>query len=240
MRSTTRKATLILAIIALLLVSMAPASASPAYTVDAYSHFNTTSVTVAVGQPFTLDLYTNGGSNAVIAQQSYLLFPASQLQVTVGGSCTPLESLQPDYSTFSTVLQNDVCNGPNPCTNWRGQTYPSGSIGFASGKFGGPIGGDFRVASVPMCATQAGTAVLHWQFSPPYAPNRDSRVVDANGVTVSSSALYQDVTVIVLGDTPTPTVTPTATNTPTATDTPTASPPTPTATPCHTRRCVQP
>src|SRR5439155_12761505 len=114
----------------------------------------------------------------------YLTFTNSLLQnVLVGsGGCGVLtNTLTPDTSTFDSVLQNEVCNGPGTCT-FRGQPTNPGSIAFASGALTHPNpNGDFRVAQEAFCATAVGDAVLHWQFSPPDPVTRDSTVVDQFG-----------------------------------------------------------
>src|SRR3954447_9662278 len=125
-----------------------------AFTVDAFAYFTpSTPITVSVGTTFTLNLYINSGSpnNFVTAAQNYLTYNNAVLQVVNPNSaCTPISTIQPDLDSFDSVLQNEVCNGPSPCTS-RGNTVQPGSIAFASGSIGScPDGcqGIFRIASV--------------------------------------------------------------------------------------------
>ncbi len=202
---------------------------------DAFAHLVPGEITVTVGTKFTLDLKINDGTNAVIAQQSYLTFTNTLLQVvdTAQSGCVAATTVSPDLSFFPVTLQNVTNNG-------------TGELTYASGTFGAPVpaGSDFRVARVSFCGTTPGDAVLHWQFSPPAPINRNSQINDDNNLPVSNPALYIDGIVHVVGNptaTPTPTHTSTftptpthtATRTPTPTHTPT-SPPTGTATPSHT------
>src|SRR5207249_3055515 len=84
-------------------------------------------------------------------------------------------------------------------------------------------GGDFQVARVGLCAVAAGTATLHWQFSPPFPANRNTGIVDSNctGNATHDPALFTDYVINVVTGPGTPTRTPTPGNSPTATNTPT-------------------
>ena len=132
-----------------------------------------------------------------------------------------------DSTVFDAVLQNEVCNGPAPC-NFRGNIVPPGSAAFASGALNNPpyTGPPFRVARIGFCAVAPGTAVLHWEFSPPSPPTRDTQIVDENSNVVSNPACYVDYIINVVAATPT--ATPVQRQ---PTDTPVPPPPAPTDTP---------
>ena len=90
--------------------------------------------------------------------------------------------MQPDNLYFDTTLQNEVCNGPKPCL-FRGMLTDPGDMAFASGALMDPrcqngCTGDFRVAAIGLCATAPGQAILHWQFSPPAPPTRNTEIID--------------------------------------------------------------
>ena len=160
----------------------------------AYAHLQPSSpITVSVGTSVTLDLLVNSGTHDALSQQSYLTFPPTLLQNVLPGTAgTPSDSLSADLTSFPAVLQNQVCNGPGPCT-FGNLTAPAGSIAYASGVLTGTaVGGDFRVAQVTFLATALGDATVHWQFSPPDPANRNSRINDANNQQISEPALYQD------------------------------------------------
>jgi hypothetical protein len=160
----------------------------------AFAHFQpATPITVSVGSTFTLDLLINGGGHAIRAQQSYLTFPQNLLQnILVGSNGTVTNSVTPDQTSLETVLQNQVCNSPTPCT-FGSLVAPAGSIAYASSTFSATAPtGDFRVAQVAFAANQPGTATLHWQFSPPDPANRNSQINDTSNNVVSGPALYQD------------------------------------------------
>ena len=176
-----------------------------------FAHFSPAGPqTVAVGVPFTLDLLVNSGSNLASAQQSYLTFTNSILQnVQVGQfTCVVTGTITADTTSFDAVLQNEVCNGDNPCDFGR-IIDPPASISFASGALNNaPTSGDFRVAQVAFCGMATGDAVIHWQFSPPAPPNRDRNIVDDSSNTVSNPTLYAYYLVHIV-----PAATATATNT---------------------------
>src|SRR5207249_653391 len=146
-------------------------------------------------QQFVLDMMINTGGFTVGAQQAYLTFTYQLLDnvSATATSCTLANIVTPDLAVFEAVLQNEVCNGPNPCV-FRGSTVGPGSIAFASGAFiNPPYGGpDFEVARVAFCATHPGRAVLHWQFSPPNPVTRDTEVVDNDVQIVNDPNCYED------------------------------------------------
>jgi hypothetical protein len=148
-------------------------------------------VTVSVGSPITLGLFVNA-AQAAIAQQSYMTFPTNLLQVS-GAALTP------DTTSFSQVLQNQVCNGPASCTFGLVTAAP-GTIAYASGvTFAAPgMVGDFRVAQVTFTTNTVGDATVHWQFSPTDPANRNSKITDANSNLVSDGTLYQDYVIHVV------------------------------------------
>lgn len=163
-----------------------PVNLAPCNT-GAFAHFTPASpLTVVAGTTFSLDLLINGNGHTVRGQQSYMTFSSTLLQSTV----------TPDLTSLGQVLQNQVCNTPTPCT-FGALTVPGGSISYASGtNTGSPaVTGDFRVAQVGFSATQAGTATIHWQFSPAAPANRNSQINDASNVVVSDPLLYQDYTI---------------------------------------------
>jgi hypothetical protein len=204
--------------------------------------------TAMTGDRFVLELWLNAGSYFdVVGQQSYLTFTHQLLQnvqvSSIGTGCVLAGTVTGDTGTFDAPLQNQVCNGPNPCSS-NGSTIPAGSIGFASGALGNPpAGGVFRVARIGVCATNPGIAQLHWQFTPPDPPSRNTFITDEFGNAVSNRAQFADYVITIVGATPTVTVTPSSTPTnsvtPTITVTPTPTPtddptPTITTTPTHT------
>ena len=116
------------------------------------------------GTPLLLDLMVNTGSNNAVASQNYLTFTNSILQnvlVGSGGCGTITSTFTADNSVFDSTLQNETCNGPNPCT-FRGIPTDPGSFAFASGALSncpGGCAGDFRVAQVSFCGMEEGDAV---------------------------------------------------------------------------------
>jgi hypothetical protein len=179
--------------------------------------------TVSVGTRFVLGLSLNTGShNDVAAAQNYLLFddpasPSSVLKVVpiTSTNCSSIPvstTVTPDTTMFETVLQNEVCNGPGACS-FRGIFTPPGYLAYASGALTNcPSGcgpGDFRVARIGLCAVNPGRATLHWQFSPPDPPTRDTEIVDVNSQPIHNRALYVDYVINVVAPTQTPTPTPT-------------------------------
>jgi hypothetical protein len=139
--------------------------------------------TVHVGDRFTLDLMVHSGAIGASAQQAYLTFTNSLLQnVSVSSPllCEPDSTVAGDLSTFDATLQNEVCNGPEPCV-FRGRPADPGDMAYASSVLNNcQLGcyGTFRVARVGICATAPGQAVLHWQFSPPAPVTRNTEVDD--------------------------------------------------------------
>ena len=198
--------------------------------------------TTQVGCRFVLDLILNTGTNTdATAQQSYLTFTKDIIQNVrvdqIGSTCTLTNTLTPDPTVFDASLQNEVCNGTgagnnSPCV-FRGVNVAPGSIGFASGALNNcpdGCGGVFRVGQIGLCATSPGTATLHWQFSPPAPPTRDTEIVSLSGDLIHNPALFTDYTFTVTGGGGgTPTVTSTVGGS-TATVTSTVVPPTGTST----------
>src|SRR5205823_2178973 len=105
--------------------------------------------TVQTGRQFTLDMWINAAGYRLTVQQAYLTFTHQLLDnvAATSTSCVLTSTVTPDLTVFEAVLQNEVCNGPNPCT-FRGQSVDPGSIAFASGVLTNPphSGPDFIVA----------------------------------------------------------------------------------------------
>jgi hypothetical protein len=182
--------------------------------------------TANVGDRFVLELWVDAGSHDnAVGQQTYMSFTHQLLQNArvsdIDTGCTLASTVTGDFTTFDAQLQNQVCNGPGNCT-FGGNTVPPGSLAFASGALNNPpVGGQFRVARIGICAVAPGEAVLHWQFSPPDPPNRNTKITDEFGGQIENRAIFLDYTFTVLGAaTATPTATSTATNTSTSTPTP--------------------
>jgi hypothetical protein len=184
-----------------------PAPTDTPVNIDAFAHLEPAGpLTVVAGQQFTLDLWVNGGSNNITTSQNYLTFTNSILQnVRVGlpGCSTGTDTLTVDNSVFEFPIQNQVCNGPAQC-NFGSQVADPGTIVYTSGTFNSPPSGDFRVARAAFCATAPGDAVLHWQFSPPDPPERNTDIIDQFSVSVANRTLYTDYPVHVIAPTPTP------------------------------------
>ena len=172
--------------------------------------------TVSAGTKFNLELRINTGTNpppnGITAQQSYMTFNSAVLQVIQpSGNCsaTPPNSttVTADQTTLETVLQNETCNGPQPC-DFRGLRIAPGNIAFASGALTrcpqGCDAGDIRVATITLCAVAGGRGEINFQFSPPAPTTRDSEIVVANGDLVHNQSLYQNYLVNVTGPTATP------------------------------------
>src|SRR5439155_5931012 len=132
--------------------------------------------------------------------------------------------LTADLTVFDALLQNEVCNGPNPCI-YRSLQVDPGSIAFASGALNNPPynGPDFLVAHMSLCAHDPGDLVLHWQFSPPAPVTRNTSIVDQSSSTVSDRNCYTDYVIHVVGPSLTATPTFTPSSTPTITRTRTAT-----------------
>jgi hypothetical protein len=193
--------------------------------------------TVSVGARFVLAMWLNTGTHDdASAAQNYLTFTSGYLQnarvSSIGTGCSLTSTFTADNSTFDATLQNEVCNGPSNCT-FRGIDTPPGSMAFASGALNNcPTGcgpGAFRIAEIGLCAVAPGQAVLHWQFSPPSPPTRDTEIIDINSLPIQNPALYMDYIINITGTALTPTRTATGTAA-TPTRTPTGSPGTPTST----------
>lgn len=175
-----------------------------------------------VGDRFVLDLSVNSGIHPdLTAQQAYLTFTNSVLQNArvdqIATTCVPTNTVTGDFAVFDANLQDEVCNGPGNCT-FRGVTTGPGTMAFASGALNNsPAGGTFRVARIAFCAVGPGTAILHWQFSPPAITQRDTEIVDGPGNIYNDRSTYPDYIINVAAPTNTPTSTPNITNTPTTT-----------------------
>lgn len=153
--------------------------------------------TVRVGDRFVLELWVKAqpGTN-VVGQQSYLTFPANQLQLGLGPNAGTKTRgtglLTPDGAILDITMQNAICNGPGACT-FNGQKIQAGSLAFASSTItGAPGNGAFRVGQVTVQATAPGTARLHWQFSPQDPNTRNTKLVSGSGVTVSQPEQFVD------------------------------------------------
>lgn len=209
---------------------------APDSTQDAFAHLvpvggaPASGGTIAAGTKFTLDLYVNTGSNRdATAGQQYMTFDNTILQVVSPGgtSCTPAQTVQGDHTTFEAELQNEVCNGPNPC-EFRGMQVPGGKLAYASGALTNcptGCGGDLKVASITFCAPTGGRATIHWEFAPPEPVTRDCQIVSFNSDLIQNRSLYHDYVINVTGPTATPGP-PTWTPRPEATSAPPAGTPT--------------
>jgi hypothetical protein len=190
-----------------------PTRTSTPTNVNAYHHIAPPGpITILPGGKVVLDLLVNSGTNNVIGAQAYLTFTNNILQVVDAGQpgCVLTTSITTDSTTFDTALQNEVCNGSMPCDT-GGSTLPAGSVAFSSGALSTcPSGcnGDFRVAQVAFCALTQGTAIVHWQYSPPDPFERDTEIVDAASNPVSNRLLYSDYIIHVADPTHTATPTP--------------------------------
>lgn len=209
-----------------------PAGDNPA-AADAYAHWvyngsSPTEITITVGTQVPLDLYINTGSNQdATGQQSYLTFDYSLFRFVNSAQqgCVLTSTVVLDAGVFDAALQNEICNGPDPCT-FHSDPVDPGSFAFASGALincPNGCGGDFRVARSAICGLAPGRGVLHWQFSPPAPLVRDSEIINLNSEQIQNPTLYHDLYVNVVAVTPVPT----RTSTPTTTATPAGS-----ATPC--------
>ncbi len=152
-----------------------------------------------------LDLWVNGGSRTdLVGQDSYLTFTNSVLRnvrVTPNvTTCEAASAITPDLSTFGAQLQNEVCNGPEPCV-FRGVKTPPGWMSFASALSPGSSqlgSGSFKVGQMALCAIAVGEARLHWQFSPPDPANRNSKIYNASTQYVSDPRLFVDYLITVV------------------------------------------
>jgi hypothetical protein len=187
-------------------------SQAPASPQDAYLELRPAATapsnggTAKVGERFVLELWLNGGTGAsLVGQQSYLTFTSSLLQnvlvSSIGTSCTLTSTLTPDMHVLDAPLQNEVCNGPQPCV-FRGTKIPAGSIAFASGALSKPVAkGSFRVAEIGLCAVAPGQARIHWQLSPPERTQRGTRLVTEGSTSVSRNVPLTDYVIKVVGST---------------------------------------
>ena len=123
---------------------------------------------MALGCRFDLDLMVNAGSHPnANGQESYLTFTYSILQNAradqIANSCTLTNTITPDFTTFDSLVQNEVCNGPGACT-FRGITVGPGSLAAATIAFNNPpAGGIFRVAAIGLCTIAPGQAITRME-----------------------------------------------------------------------------
>ena len=196
-----------------------PYLTSPSATAPgAYAHFTPQAGApasggyVAVGTQFSLDMLLNSTTDQIVAADNYLTFSNNVLQNANASQpgCIITNTVTVDATTFSEVVQNNVCNGTANCNfsaangARRGYgpsspngTAPGGTITFSSGAGLNPAAsGDFRIAQIKFCAVATGDATLHWQFG----GSRDSVIVDDsfNPLYVQNSSLYSDYVVHVV------------------------------------------
>lgn len=194
---------------------------------------------VTLGQRIELDMmihtFINGDYFA--AHQSYLTFTSELLQIVdpYSDSCDLSGQVAQDPTIFDFELQNEICNGPDPCEFGSNIVAP-GSIAFASGAWPNPNynGPDFRVATIAFCVSAPGEAIIHWEFSPPDPETRDTMVVMASHGIVSNPDCYDDYIINAVDPSATPALTPVTLPTRTRTSTRTRTP-SPTITPTITR-----
>src|SRR3954449_7122687 len=84
--------------------------------------------TVNTGDRFALDLNVHGNSSSdLTAAQAYVTYDAGLAQIAdisqLSTACVLTRTVKPDAGTFDTVLQNEWCNGPDPCV-FRGIDTP--------------------------------------------------------------------------------------------------------------------
>lgn len=162
---------------------------------------------VQVGDSFVLELWLNGNSQSdLIGQQSYLTVTHELLQnveiAAAGPRCMPASSISPNVTVFDIVMQNEACNGPDPCVDRGIKTMP-GSIGFASAISPGSSNtgsGAFKVGEIGLCALAPGEARLHWQFAPPDPASRNTGILDQTGRMVHDISRFSDYLVQVVTD----------------------------------------
>lgn len=167
--------------------------------------------TTYVGCSFTLDLVLYPGSQDPRTQWSYMTFTNQLLQNTIigstqAGSCVPITTVTGIHYVFDIELQNQVCNGPAPCS-FGGTTVAPGSIAYGSRASQPCFEGceSITVAEINLCAFAPGRATIHWQFSPPAPSSRDTRILDSQGVRVNDPRLFTSDYVINIADsTPVP------------------------------------
>ncbi len=180
-----------------------------------------------VGCRFVLDLMVNAGSsvapNGLTAEQDYLTYSYQLIQnarlSAIATSCVPTNTVTGDHGVFDATMQDEVCNGPNPCT-FRNETAGPGSFAYSSAALSncpegcpdpnGPPPQNqaiFRIAQVGLCAIAPGQARFHWQFSPPAPILRDTEMVNLVGGIVNNPLLYTDYFINIAAPTNTPTPT---------------------------------
>src|SRR5436190_1638036 len=142
------------------------------------------------------------------AMRSFLSAITAAFALAVGAMLLA-GSLYPQQGQTAQVesnLQNETCNGPQPCA-FRGVSVNAGTIAFASGALSHcPQGcdGDFRVASITLCAVAGGHAEIAFQFAPPAPSTRDTEIVVVNGDLIQDRTRYQSYVINVTGPTATP------------------------------------
>jgi hypothetical protein len=169
-----------------------------------------------VNDIFTIDLMVVAGTLRVTNVELDLTFNAAVLQV-VDASGNPVGTIEPNYATFSLVLDNTVNNGTGTINYDAGQLPP----GFPTGTF--------RVATARFKKiAAASTTTVSYGACDAFYDDGSSGLGTLGSAEVTAP---QGPTL-----TPTPTEVGTATPTPTRTPTPTVTPaPTPSATETGTR-----
>src|SRR5438132_6023902 len=135
---------------------------------------------VNTGDRFALDVNLHAVSDPnVTAAQAYVDYGTNPGDVgyayvveaaPLALSCVLTSGVKADTTTFDTVLQNEWCNGEGgPCV-FRNINTPIGWGAIALGALNtctamAPCTGDFRIATIPLCAWQPGQFTIHWQFS---------------------------------------------------------------------------
>ncbi|MBM4431046.1 MAG: DNRLRE domain-containing protein, partial [Chloroflexi bacterium] len=172
--------------------------------------FSPASVTANVGDIFSLEVMVEAGSQPLNNVELYIEFDPLVLQVVDRGA-NPVLAIEPDCSTLSSVLWNEVDNA-------------TGHIRYDAGRLSDtPPTGTFRVATIRLQKTSAATSTaVHY--------------VESSEVFYAGASVLGGLgsTMVVA---PAPTASPTATETPTQSPMPTQTDtctPTPTKTSTHT------
>lgn len=155
---------------------------------------------VTEGDRLVLDLVAHSGQENVTAAQAYMSFSYGSLRVVNADAtdCAPATTVTADPTTFDVELQNEVCNGPQPCT-MRSQSVEPGSIAYATGALNHcPNGctGDIRAARIAFCATKTGEGAIRWQFTP---QTRQTALVDIASNQMSKQSCYADYKISIKG-----------------------------------------
>jgi hypothetical protein len=153
-----------------------------------------------VGDKITLELWVNSGlHDDLIGQQTYLTFTNQLLQNTtsnITANCAITNTIVPSTEIFTQPLQNQVCNGPLPCTS-KDKKLPVGTIAFASvvspesPNLGSVV---FKVGEINFCAIAPGPARIAWQFSSSEWPYAITKIADATGLNVSNPDQFTNYT----------------------------------------------